>query len=430
MKRVRYLVVALLTAVLISQTATAQTSQQGKIFRDVTGATFLYGLQPGEPIQAASDFAPARYITSNACGLLTVKAPKTKPLGKVRVEGVTIDSNTLPVQLIPSCKGGQLEEGRSLPFKTSTGDVVLPKVANRRYQISMLDRPPLRVVKANTCGFLRFPADSLGDQPALPTTTGGMARFKVSSLPLFPQLLCKRKSLYIPANFPPPLALSIAPFNPDQWQPSTEPTEGSGSQGGQGGGSQGGAQPPTVSPITAQPFNGTTEQVISFTIADPDTPLDQIQLTSNIANFPNDFESGRFGGTGANRTFTVKPKRSSSGLPLTISASDGRNTSTPTTIGYGIYVPPPVTLSICRDTGLTVPGLTPGYHYVMGFDWGRGGFTATANRQGVARFEGFEFPEDYTADGAVRAVVESDPDFPEWRDGVLVAAPLPDIPSC
>jgi hypothetical protein len=195
--RFRYLAIALLTVFLISQTATAQTTQQGRIFRDVTGATFLYGLQPGEQIQAASDFAPARYITSNTCGLLIIKRSKTKPVGKIRVAGVLTDPNTLPVQLIPKCSDGQLEEARSTPFKTSTGDVVLPKTANTRYQISTLDRPPLRVLKANSCGFLRFPDGALGDQPALPTTTGGMARFKVSTLPLFPQLLCKRKSLYI-----------------------------------------------------------------------------------------------------------------------------------------------------------------------------------------------------------------------------------------
>jgi hypothetical protein len=230
--------------------------------------------------------------------------------------------------------------------------------------------------------------------------------------------------------------MSIAPFNPDQWQPSTEPTEGQGGngQGGgsPGGGSPGGTQPPTISPIAAQPFNGTTDQVISFTIADPDTPLDQIQLTSNIANFPNDFESGRFGGTGANRTFTVKPKRSSSGLPLTISASDGRNTSTPTTIGYGLYVPPPVTLSICQDSGLTVPNMRPGYHYVLVFDDYNGDNSyATANENGVARFEGVDFPEPFNSDEVGRrAIVELDPDFPEWTDRIQAAPYLASIPGC
>jgi hypothetical protein len=427
--KLRFALIALLTAFLICQTATAQTIQQGRIFRDTTGATFIYGLQPGEPIQAASDFAPARYVTSNPCGLLIIKRSKTRSVGKIRIEGATIDPNTLPIQLVPSCQGGQLEETRSVPFKTATGDVVLPKVVNRRYQISTLDRPPLRVVKANSCGFLRFPAESLGDQPALPTNTGGMARFKVSTLPLFPQLLCQRKKLYIPANFPPPLATSIAPFNPDQWQPSSEPSEqGSGSPGGSGSPS-GGDQPPTISPIASQTFTGTNEKTISFTISDPDTPLDQIQLTSNIANFLDDFEYGRFGGTGANRTFTVKPKRSSSGLPLQISASDGKNSSTPTTIGYGYLPAPPVTL--CRDSGLTVPDLRPGKHYMLGFDDAQGTYYAAANENGIARFENVEFPEPFNSDEVGRrAIVELDPDFPDWTDRIQAAPYLANIPGC
>ncbi|MCY7274447.1 MAG: hypothetical protein LH702_12090 [Phormidesmis sp. CAN_BIN44] len=428
--RFRYLAIAPLIALLISQTATAQTVQQGRIFRDTTGATFLYGLQPGEPIQAASDFAPARFITANPCGLLIIKRSKTRAVGKIRIEGITINPNTLPIQLIPSCKSGQLEETRLVPFKTSIGDVILPKVANRRYQISILDRPPLRVLKANTCGFLRFPADSLGDQPALPTTTGGMARFKVSTLPLFPQLLCKRKKLYIPSNFPPQLAMSIAPFNPDEWQPSTEPTEDGGSQGGQGSGSPGGSQPPTISPIAPQTFNGSAEQTISFTIADADTPLDQIQLSSNVASFSNDFEYGNFGGSGANRTLTIKPKRSSSNVPLQISASDGTNTTTQTLQLAIAMNPPNPSPSLprpgyCKGSGGIVATrmLQPNTYYEIYFDdWNRS-LRATSNELGNATFAGEVPPDDWSDGMRGMAIHENGEDFYAFNY-------LTDIPAC
>lgn len=481
--RLKYLAIALVTAFLICQTATAQTGQQGRIFRDPTGATFIYGLQPAQKIQAVADFATPKYFTSNACGLLIVKH-STKPVGKIRVEGVTIDPATLPTQLIPKCQGGQLEAARTANFKTAAGDVVLPKAVNRRYQIFMLNRPLIRNLKANICGFLKFPSGALGEKPALPTTTGGMARFAMNQLPPFPPLLCKSEQLYASVDFPPQLAMSISPFDPNQWESTsiratetqTEQT-GNGSQAGgtsqtggtsqagggtsqpggtsqtggsqtggsqaggtsqssgsQSGGSQSGgsgSQAPTISPIATQTFNGNTERTISFTIQDADTPLDQIQLTSNVASFPNDFESSSFAGTGASRTLTIKPKRSSSNVPIQISASDGTNTTSQgVQFIFAMNPAPDPSPSLpqprfCRGSGgfVATRFLRPNTYYEMYFDDWSDSLQAASNELGSATFAG-EIPPNEWSDGMRDMAIYEDGQTLYYRQ--LLA----NIPAC
>jgi len=487
MKLFKYLAIALLTTFLICQTAISQTGQQGRIYKDSTNAVSLYGLQPVQQVQVVADFAPAKYITSNACGMLIIKRSKTQAVGKVRTGGVTIDPATLPTQLLPSCKSGTLAEPRLTPFKTSIGSVILPKAASTRYQVLMLNQPRLRNLKANICGFLKIPGKALGEQPILPTTTGGLARFAVNQLPQFPPLLCRTKKLYAPIGFPPPLATAIGAFNPDQWEASATGQNGDGSQssgsssqtggtssgsgtsssggtsqtgsgsssgsgsqtgsgGSQTGGSQtggsssgsgssgsgsAGSQPPTISPIATQTFNGTTEQVISFTIADPDTPLDQIQLSSNVASFPDDFEYGTFSGTGANRTLTIKPKRSSSGLPIQISVGDGTNTTSQSLqLAFAEnsnppspVIPPP---RICRGAGGIVATrfLNPNTYYNLGFDDWSLNADAASNSVGSATFV-VEIPpnETYSNEPRNMVIIENDRDL-------FYRAPLPQIPGC
>ena len=490
--KLRFALTALLTTFLICQTAISQTGQQGRIYKDSTNAVLLYGLQPVQQVQVVADFAPAKYITSNACGMLIIKRSKAQAVGKVRTGGVTIDPATLPTQLLPSCKSGTLAEPRLTPFKTSIGSVILPKAASTRYQVLMLNQPRLRNLKANVCGFLKIPGKTLGDQPILPTTTGGLARFAVNQLPQFPPLLCKTKQLYVPIGFPPPLATAIGAFNPDQWEASATGQNGDGSQssgssqtggsssqtggtspgsgtssssgtsqtgsGSSGSGSQtsggsqtggtssgsgssgigsssgsgsAGSQPPTISPIAPQIFNGTTEQVISFTIADPDTPLDQIQLSSNIASFPDDFEYGTFSGTGANRTLTIKPKRSSSGLPIQISVGDGTNTTSQSLqLAFAEnsnppspVIPPP---RICRGAGGIVATrfLNPNTYYNLGFDDWSLNADAASNSVGSATFV-VEIPpnETYSNEPRNMVIIENDRDL-------FYRAPLSQIPGC
>jgi hypothetical protein len=307
---------------LIITATSAQASQQGRIYKDQSGAIFIYGLQPGETIETGRDFAPARFITSNACGMLIIKPSKTQPVGRIRVEGQTIDSATLATQLLPACKDGQLAEPRSQPFRTGASDVIIPLAPNRRYQVSMLDRRALRGIKANACGFVRMPSDSLGDKPLLTTTSGTVARFAIADLPTGEQILCQRRQLYKPASFPPPLASAMsnqtivdeggtAPTTPSP----TPPTPNNSA--------------PTISAIALQTVNMNSSITVNFAIGDAETPANQLTLSSSQHQplVPN---SGVvFGGSGANRSITITPAQNSHGVVVsfTISVSDGSNTT-------------------------------------------------------------------------------------------------------
>lgn len=355
----KFIAIAFSIAALIITANPAQASQQGRIYKDSSGAIFIYGLQPGETIETGRDFAPARFITSNACGLLIVKPAKTQPVGRIRVEGQTIDTATLPTQLLPICKDGQLAEPRSQPFRTGAGDAVIPLAPNRRYQVSMLDRRQLRAIKANACGFVRLPSDSLGEKPLLTTTSGAVARFAIADLPTGEQILCQRRQLYKPASFPPPLALALSNQTIVD-EGGTTPTTPSNSA-------------PTISAIAMQTVNMNSSITVNFTIGDAETPANQLTLSSSQHQplVPN---SGVvFGGSGANRSVTITPAQNSHGVvaSFTISVSDGSST-TSTEFMLTVLNQEPVILPskayISQYGKLEITSLSPNTFYTVYFE--------------------------------------------------------------
>lgn len=307
----------------------AQASQQGRIYKDQSGAIFMYGLEPGQSIEFGKDISPTRFITSNACGLLIVRRSKTLPVGRIRVEGQIVDEAGLSTQLLPDCKDGQLSESRSQPFKTSTGDVVIAKAPNRRYQVAMLDRRALRAVKVNACGFVRLSSEAVGDQPLLPTTSGTVARFAVADLPVAEQILCQRRQLYQSASFPPPLASSMSNQTIVDEGGISSPAPNN--------------TAPTISAIAPQTMNMNSSITVNFTIEDNETPANQLTLSTS-QHTPLVPNSGIvFGGSGANRTITVTPAANSHGVAafFTITVSDGsKSTSTEFVLSVTGNAPP------------------------------------------------------------------------------------------
>ena len=91
--------------------------------------------------------------------------------------------------------------------------------------------------------------------------------------------------------------------------------------------------PPTISPIGDQlvDVNGTTG-AIPFTVADPDTPVENLVVTASSSNpAVSPVDNILIGGSGAGRTVTVTAAPEVSGASVvTISVSDGRNTTTET----------------------------------------------------------------------------------------------------
>lgn len=395
----KFVAIAFSITLLIITANPAQASQQGRIYKDQSGAIFIYGLQAGETIETGRDFAPARFITSNACGLLIIKPSKTQPVGRVRVEGQAIDSATLPTQLLPACKDGQLTESRSQPFKTGIGDVIIPLAPSRRYQISMLDRRQLKAIKANACGFLRIPSDALGDKPLLPTSSGTVARFAIVDLPTGEQILCQRKQLYQPANFPPPLATAMSNQtivdSGGTAPPVTPPATNTA---------------PTISVIAPQTMNMNSSITVNFTIGDNETPANQLTLSTS-QHAPLVPNSGIvFGGSGANRTMTITPAPNSHGVAalFTISISDGVKT---TSINFPLAVinaQPVIGVSKMHITGdgakIEITNLVPNTEYTIYYEEPR---TIRTNRCGTltafdwwaneARlFSGLEMADDWS----------------------------------
>lgn len=86
---------------------------------------------------------------------------------------------------------------------------------------------------------------------------------------------------------------------------------------------------PKISNITNKSINEDTSKTVSFTISDPERPAGQLTLSKSSSNttlLPNSRIT--FGGSGGNRTVTLKPATNKSGTTtVTISVSDGEKTS-------------------------------------------------------------------------------------------------------
>lgn len=129
-------------------------------------------------------------------------------------------------------------------------------------------------------------------------------------------------------------------------------------------------QPPTITPdtITDQTMPVSTPSLgpIVFTIGDPDTNINSLNVTitsSNTALIPNANITPPLGGTGASRSITLQPITGKTGKSIiTISVSDGELT-TARTFSVSLYFPglDPITTYGAHTANLTwnnYPGLT------------------------------------------------------------------------
>lgn len=313
--------------------APAFAMAQGKIFRDPLGAIYIYGLTAGESVIAVGPYAPAKIVNSDACGLVRVTPLKSKPNGRIKFEGATIDPLSLPTQPAPRCVNGVLEESRPTNFKTILGLIVIKAPqSNTRYQMQWLDKPALRSQKANKCGYVKFPAGVFGDNPVLPTVDKKVATFKFSELPQFPGLYCRSSTaqMWIPEGFPPQSVNAIDNAKPiEEFIGYDIP-----------------ASPTNTPPIVTFPAGlvaataGSTVSV-PVTLSDIDTPLNSLTLQAvpfGSRAFPSELNVS-FSGTGANRIATIQTQANSSGFKtFLIRANDGQATGER---GITINITPP-----------------------------------------------------------------------------------------
>jgi hypothetical protein len=89
----------------------------------------------------------------DSCGTIRVTANADGTFTGLKIDNVTINTATLPIQTLPSCVGGTLSEARTANFKTPTNQVVIVgKTAGLSVAIS---NPAINTknVKINACGF-------------------------------------------------------------------------------------------------------------------------------------------------------------------------------------------------------------------------------------------------------------------------------------
>jgi hypothetical protein len=320
---------------IVATAAPAFAVAQGKIFKDPLGAIYIYGLMAGESVISVGPYAPAKIVQSDDCGLVRVTPLKSKPNGRIKFEGTTIDPSTLPTQPAPRCVNGVLEEPRPTNFKTMLGLIVIKAPQfNTRYQMQWLDRPALRSQKANKCGYVKFPAGVFGDNPILPTVDKKVATFKFSDLPQFPGLYCRNSTaqMWIPEGFPPQIVKAIDDAKPieefigyDVPPPLATNT------------------PPSVTfPADLVAVTAGSTVTVPVTLSDADTSLNSLTLQAVAFGgqpFPSELNVS-FSGTGANRIATIQTQANSNGFKtFLIRASDGKATGER---GITINITPPV----------------------------------------------------------------------------------------
>ncbi len=190
--------VLLLTS--ISQRVNAQSAA---VFKDSTGAIFLYGLQPNSSVEVGTVGNLVKAIASNECGLLVIRTDSA-----FSVEGQIINPNAITDvrTLMSNCTSMSSYPSN---FKTPDGAIALRKSLNTPYALAFPNHKTTRQVSINACGYavLRNVTATLLN---LPTVTGGRGDFAIASLPQGKSLACVRGNLYFPVGFNPRSAMATA----------------------------------------------------------------------------------------------------------------------------------------------------------------------------------------------------------------------------
>ena len=209
----------ILLLTLISQRVNAQTAA---VFKDSTGAIFLYGLQPNSSVEVgivgnlvkAIRVAIPSGIASNECGLLIIRTDSAFSVdGQIINPATVTDVRTLT----SNCNAANYPT----VFKTPDGALALRKSSGAVYALAFPNHKTTRQVSTNACGYAvlrNITAASLN----LPTVTGGRGDFAASSLAQAKPLACVKGNLYFPVGFNPKSAIALGGSKPfGQASPTT-----------------------------------------------------------------------------------------------------------------------------------------------------------------------------------------------------------------
>jgi hypothetical protein len=169
-------------------------------FRDAENALYVTEMAPQQEVTFTYPGTPRLSSgRANACGAVIVNGST----GIIKVDGVNIDTSTLPTQLLPPCgSNGAFSEARTQNFKTSDGKVVVVgKVANSFYGIETPENA-VRKSRANACGFVRLAPNAkfthVGSQQV---AINGDSTESISSITQKDAPLCRNGVMYVPTSW-------------------------------------------------------------------------------------------------------------------------------------------------------------------------------------------------------------------------------------
>jgi hypothetical protein len=188
---------------LLTSICSQVNAQSAAVFKDSTGAIFLYGLQPDSRVEIGIVGNLVKAIAPNQCGLLVIHSDSA-----FSVDGQTVNpANITDVRSLASNCSAYINYPNN--FKTPDGAIAIRKSLGAVYAIAFANHKTTRQVSINACGYAilrNVTAASLN----LPTVTGGRGDFAIASLPKGKSLACVRGNLYFPVGFNPRNAMATA----------------------------------------------------------------------------------------------------------------------------------------------------------------------------------------------------------------------------
>jgi hypothetical protein len=204
---------AIATLGFIGATSFSGIAQASMIFKDSQNNLYIAGISPQQ--EATFSYPGTPKVSSaraNLCGAVVVRGSGGVPItGTIKVDNVSIDSSTLPTQLLPPCTNGSFAEPRTSNFKTSDGQVVVVgKTANNFYGIETPENA-IRRVRANACGLVKVAPNArfthVASQQVEISTVSVAASGPISNLETRDAPICRGSVVYVPASW-----LGSAPF--------------------------------------------------------------------------------------------------------------------------------------------------------------------------------------------------------------------------
>lgn len=177
-----------------------------EVYRNPQNSVFVTGLQPQQRVTMTySGVMRNRDFQADSCGRIVMRNSATSPIpASIVVAGETVDTASLPTQILPRCTNGVAEEMRSANFRTTSGDVVIVGRAPSSYTTVQTPTERTRNATANACGFAMFSnSTSFQHSPSTIVSIPGqpVTNDEISSLTQRDSPLCSRGQMFVPLSW-------------------------------------------------------------------------------------------------------------------------------------------------------------------------------------------------------------------------------------